>query len=227
MNSGKNLYKSSPTKKAKIKSKKVKKISSEENSEKDNENEINLLKKKKKREEKEENEQEKIEINQNMYNQYNFYPGLYVSPMQMQIQQINNQNTNYPELYQNIYYINNPYEFFANQGEIETYPNEQEKIKDIKESINNMFKRGIVNNIIGAFFIEESKNCVNSVDKKENLVNNDNSDENDLSNVNSEVEKEKNDNNVNKEKNKNDQENDINGNNILKESRLKKPVLIW
>lgn len=227
MNSGKNFYKSSPDKKAKIKSKKAKKISNQENSEKDNENENNILNKKKKREE---NEQDKIEINQNMYNQYNIYQRLYVSPIEMQIQQINNQNTNYPELYQNIYYINNPYEFFNNQREMETYPNEEEKIKDIKEIINNMFKRGITNNIIGAFFIEECKNYAKSIEQNEKSVNNidNNSEENELSNGNKEVIKENNRNHIDKKKySENNQENDINGNNISKESKLKKPILIW
>lgn len=230
MNSGKNFYKSYINKKTKVKNKKEKIISNEDDSEKNSENN-NLLNKKKKRDE-EENEQDKIEINQNMYNQYNIYQRLYVSPIEMQIQQINNQNTNYPELYQNIYYINNPYEFIADQRDVGYNSFEQEKMIDLKGSINNMYNRGIVNNIIGAFFIEECKNYIKPIDIEEKIVNDKKINEEKKLPISKGEEKqekkEENLNNKDKEKNKeNNQENEINENNTAKESRLKKPILIW
>lgn len=230
MNSGKNFYKSYINKKTKIKNKKEKIISNEDDSEKNSENN-NLLNKKKKRDE-EENEQDKIEINQNMFNQYNIYQRLYVSPIEMQIQQINNQNTNYPELYQNIYYINNPYEFIADQRDVEYNSFEQEKMIDLKGSINNMYNRGIVNNIIGAFFIEECKNYIKPIDIEEKIVNDKKINEEKKLPISKGEEKqekkEENLNNKDKEKNKeNNQENEINENNTAKGSRLKKPILIW
>ena len=167
-----------------------------------------------------------------MYNQYNIYQRLYVSPIEMQIQQINNQNTNYPELYQNIYYINNPYEFIADQRDVGYNSFEQEKMIDLKGSINNMYNRGIVNNIIGAFFIEECKNYIKPIDIEEKIVNDKKiNEEKKLSISKGEEKQEKKEENLNnkdKEKNKeNNQENEINENNTAKESRLKKPILIW
>lgn len=109
------------------------------------------------------NQNEKLEINQNMFNQYNFYQGI-MSPIGlMQIQQLNNQNINFQninnqEYLQNFYYMQNPYSFIPNDREFIYYEQEEETLfNDLKGHINNLCKRGISNNIIGAFFIEENK----------------------------------------------------------------------
>ena len=88
-----------------------------------------------------------------MFNQYNFYPG-FVPPFEWQLEQLRNQNINYQEYIQNIYYIQNQYTVFP--------PNDNEMLEEktftnLQEHINNIYKRGIANNIIGAFFIEECK----------------------------------------------------------------------
>ena len=162
MNSDKNLKNNFPNKKTKTKKQNPKISNDNLGSQKidKNEEEINLLNKKKKREENELNNNDKIEINQNMFNQYNFYQGLFISPNVMQMQPINNKDSNYQEIYQNIYYINNPYEFFPNE-ELQNYCPEPKTENNgggginLKDINNNIYKRGIVNNIIGAFFIEE------------------------------------------------------------------------
>ena len=183
MNSGKNFYDKQINKETKKKQK-----SKEQN---DNNNNINsekivikkeendLLNKKKKREKEEEideekeiNQNDKLEINQNMYNQYNFYQGI-IPSIEWQLQQLRNQNINYQELYQNIYYIQNQYNVFPNNNEIQPYFVEGKEFINLKDNINNIYERGIVNNLIGAFFIEECKEAKN-VDEKtiNNKINN-------------------------------------------------------
>ena len=72
----------------------------------------------------------------------------------LQMNPLNNNllNSN-QKIYQNFYYINNPYKI----NEILYTESSVEKYGNYKENINNTYKRGIVNNIIGAFFIEELK----------------------------------------------------------------------
>lgn len=205
----------------------------------DKKEELNLLNKKKKREEKELNKKnDKIEINQNMFNQYNIYQGLFIPPIGMPVQQINNEDKNYPEIYQNIYYINNSYEYFHNfPNGLEIKPCFQEsKIENnnnVQDTINNIFKRGIANHIIGAFFIEEingqkkddeennnNNNKINKNDKKVEVnpskLNKDNINENNKENSN-----------INDNKNKSIEPIYYNENNSNNENKLKKPILIW
>jgi len=89
--------------------------------------------------------------NLNNQNHFPFYPGMYMPPMQ-----INNQNPAYYNEYQNFYYLNPP-----------PYPLNQQMMGNpyyhqflmqqntLEDSLNIMYNRGIVNNIIGAFFIKE------------------------------------------------------------------------
>ena len=109
-----------------------------------------LLNKKKKREEiKQRNKIDKNKINNmDAPNPYNYYPNMYIPQMQ-----INNQNPAYHNEYQNIYYLYPPYNpqimppFIPNPYIIPP--------RTLEESLNYIYNRGIVNNIIGAFFIKE------------------------------------------------------------------------
>lgn len=86
-----------------------------------------------------------------------------------------NLNPNFPVNYQNIYFINNQQNMvFLNGVEDQFYSNELELEKEIniKDKINKILKRGIVNNLIGAFFIEELKEKNNSENEKK-IINND------------------------------------------------------
>ena len=121
--------------------------------------ENSLLNKKKKREEiKQKNKAEKAKTNKNSngMNQYNNYMGLYMS----QIQSINNQQQGYYEGYQNIYYyngINAPYQYQAQMIGYNPYFHQYilDPPKTLEEHAELIYQRGIVNNIIGAFFIKE------------------------------------------------------------------------
>jgi hypothetical protein len=112
-----------------------------------------LLNKKKKREEtKQKNKYEKNKINNiNNPNHYNYYPGMYMPPMQ-----INNQNPAYFNEYQNYYYVN-PQSYQMGQQMIgpQYYPPYIIPQNTLEDSLNIIYNRGIVNNIIGAFFIKE------------------------------------------------------------------------
>ena len=119
------------------------------------EEETYLNKKKKREEVKQKNKNEKIRVNnRNGINQYNnYYQGLYIPPMQP----INNQNV--PIDYQYCYF-NNPYPFPPAQ--IYGLPAYYQQYlmgppKSLEESLNNIYQRGIVNNIIGAFYIKEQQ----------------------------------------------------------------------
>ena len=78
-------------------------------------------------------------------NQYNYYPG-YIP----QMQPINNQNPN----------IINDYPYFSCQFPIYGFqqivtPYYMEVPRSLQENLQDIYQRGIVNNIIGAFFIKE------------------------------------------------------------------------
>ena len=89
--------------------------------------------------------------NINNPNHFPYYPGMYMPPMQ-----INNQNPAYYNEYQNFYYLNPP-----------PYPLNQQMMGNpyyhqflmqqntLEDSLNIIYNRGIVNNIIGAFFIKD------------------------------------------------------------------------
>lgn len=117
--------------------------------------EDSLLNKKKKREEiKQKNKSEKTRVNRNGINQYNCYQGLYMPPMQ----QINNQNPGFFNDYQNFYYYNTSYQYPPPQmiGFPPYFPQYMmEPPKNLQENLKNIYQKGIVNNIIGAFYIKE------------------------------------------------------------------------
>ena len=112
-----------------------------------------LINKKKKREEvKQKNKYEKNKLNNmNNQNQFQYYPNMYMAPMQ-----INNQNPSYYQEYQNYYYVNPP-SFSLNQQMLGPpyYPQYIIPQNSLEDSLNMMYNRGMVNNIIGAFFIKE------------------------------------------------------------------------
>jgi len=249
MNSEKDLKNNFPNKKTKTKKQNPKISNDNLGSQKidKNEEEINLLNKKKKREENELNNNDKIEINQNMFNQYNFYQGLFISPNVMQMQPINNKDSNYQEIYQNIYYINNPYEFFPNE-ELQNFCPEPKTENNgggggginLKDINNNIYKRGIVNNIIGAFFIEEYNEKKNNLIEEEKIINNNNKTNNEIKkeitfNLNNENHNNNDNNKENENENINDNKNIKNNNlnepndesNSNNDNKLRKPILIW
>ena len=125
--------------------------------------EESLLNKKKKREEiKQKNKSEKTRVNNRaVANQYNhYYQGLYMPPMPP----INTQNPAIMNEYPNYYYYN--YQFPPNMYPFPPYYQQYtiEAPRTLQESLNNMYQRGIVNNIIGAFFINE---CQENIKKNE------------------------------------------------------------
>ena len=243
MNSGKNFYDKHTNKDTKKKQK------SKEQSENNNENsqrivngeENNFLNKKKNRDKNEINEEkdisqnDKLEINQNMYNQYNFYQG-FVPSIEWQLEQLRNQNINYQEYIQNIYYIQNQYTVFQNDNELQPYLGGEKVFTNLKAHINNIYERGIVNNIIGAFFIEECKEMKN-VD--ENSINNEfdlKKDKKDDKSCNLKDVKKTEKNQKNCEKTNDIKNNNENINNQVidneeesndNEYKLRKPILIW
>ena len=89
--------------------------------------------------------------NLNNQNHFPYYPGMYMPPMQ-----INNQNPAYYNEYQNFYYLNPP-TYPLNQQMMANpyYPQFLMQQNTLEDSLNIMYNRGIVNNIIGAFFIKD------------------------------------------------------------------------
>ena len=84
-------------------------------------------------------------------NHFPYYPGMYMPPMQ-----INNQNPAYFNEYQNFYYLNPP-TYPLNQQMMGNpyYPPFMMPQNSLEDSLNIMYNRGIVNNLIGAFFIKD------------------------------------------------------------------------
>jgi hypothetical protein len=124
-----------------------------------------LLNKKKKREEiKQKNKFEKTRINRNGANQYNFYQGVYIPP----IQPMNSQNPAYYNDIQNYYYYNTSYQFPPHMiGMPPYFPQYMiEPPKNLQENLNNIYNRGIVNNIIGAFYIKECQEKMKNNEKR-------------------------------------------------------------
>jgi hypothetical protein len=113
-----------------------------------------LNKKKKREETKQKNKYEKNKLNNiNSQNHYNYYPGMYMPPMQ-----INNQNPAYYNEYQNYFYLN-PSNYPMGQQFMGTpyYPQFFMAQNSLEDTLNMIYNRGIVNNIIGAFYIKECK----------------------------------------------------------------------
>ena len=123
-----------------------------------------LLNKKKKREEvKQKNKYEKNKLNNlNNPNHFPYYPGMYMPPMQ-----INNQNPAYFNEYQNFYYLNPP-PYPLNQQMMGNpyYPPFMMQQNSLEDSLNIMYNRGIVNNIIGAFFIKDCQDRQRKSEKR-------------------------------------------------------------
>ena len=187
MNSGKYLYKIAPEKKSQIKKVNVsdiyiifqkpqfKYITNETISHFKKfisklyikEEEALLNKKKKREENKQKNKFEKNKINKNNgMNQYNYYSGLYMT----QMQQINNQNPPpyYGDYQNNLYYFNSPYQIHPQVLGMPPFFQQlvMEPPKNLQENLNNIYNRGIVNNIIGAFFIKECQEKKKNIEKR-------------------------------------------------------------
>ena len=127
-----------------------------------------LLNKKKKREEiKQKNRYEKNKTNRNNgLNQYNYYSGLYMAHMQ----QIGNQNPPpyYNDYQNNLYYFNSAYQMHPQVLGMPPYFQQliMEPPKNLQENLDNIYHRGIVNNIIGAFFIKECQEKKKNSEKR-------------------------------------------------------------
>ena len=122
-----------------------------------------MNKKKKREETKQKNKYEKNKLNNfNNQNHYNYYPGMYMPPMQ-----INNQNPAYYNEYQNYFYLN-PASYPMGQQIMGTpyYPQFLMSQNTLEDTINMIYNRGIVNNIIGAFFIKECQERQKNAEKK-------------------------------------------------------------
>ena len=129
--------------------------------------EATLNKKKKREEMKQKNRLEKSKMNSinniNPPSQYNIYPNMYMPPMQ-----INNQNPAYFNEYQNIYYLNPAQSYQINPQMMPPFIPSSYLMtpKTLEESVNIIYSRGIVNNIIGAFFIKECQEKQVSKEKR-------------------------------------------------------------
>ena len=129
--------------------------------------EATLNKKKKREEMKQKNRLEKSKMNSinniNPPSQYNIYPNMYMPPMQ-----INNQNPAYFNEYQNIYYLNPAQSYQINPQMMSHFIPSSYLMapKTLEESVNIIYSRGIVNNIIGAFFIKECQEKQVSKEKR-------------------------------------------------------------
>ena len=207
--------------------------------------EESLLNKKKKREEiKQKNKVEKSKANKNLnaINQYNNYMGLYMN----QMPPMNNQPQGYLDGYQNIYYYNNinsSYQFPTQMIGYNPYFHQytfMEQPKTLEEHIEIIAQRGIVNNIIGAFFIKEHQEKEKNNEKRKVPVamvefdddqDNNNSNANDGNNkVNNSNNDEKNKENDNEKKMENEKEDEKHNNSENKpneeKNELKKPEFV-
>ena len=210
MNSGKYLYKSSINKDSKTKKQNPKQMNNGYKISKNVKKEENSLinKKKKREEEKNINNKNKNEINPNIYNQG------------IQIENQMNQMS-----IQNMYY-----QYYQNQMEFNQFLPQKEYNYDIKEIADKIYSRGIVNNIIGAFFIDKCIEEEKQKNKEENNLEekiNSKSEEKELS---SEKENNTNENNEQNLKEIKNDENINTGNNIKdfqSDNKLIKPILIW
>lgn len=128
--------------------------------------EESILNKKKKREEvkqKNKTEKAKTKNNANGMNQYNNYMGLYMN----QMQPINNQGQGYIDEYKNIYYYP-PYQYPTSMIGYNPYFQQYiyEEPQTLEDNINMIYNRGIVNNIIGAFYIKEHQEKMKNKEKR-------------------------------------------------------------
>ena len=206
--------------------------------------EESLLNKKKKREEiKQKNKSEKTKINKNVngIKQYNNnYMGIYMN----QIPPINNQPQGYIDGYPNLYYYNNinsSYPFPNQMFGYNTYfqPYYMEQPKNLEEHINIIYQRGIVNNIIGAFYIKEYQEKLKNNEKRkvpvamvelEDEQGNNNKMDNNDENINQNEKNDIQENEVKNTENEKNGEDNNNNNNKNEETRdkneLRKPEFI-
>ena len=206
--------------------------------------EESLLNKKKKREEiKQKNKSEKTKINKNLngIKQYNNnYMGIYMN----QIPPINNQPQGYIDGYPNLYYYNNinsSYPFPNQMFGYNTYfqPYYMEQPKNLEDHINIIYQRGIVNNIIGAFYIKEYQEKLKNNEKRkvpvamvelEDEQGNNNKMDNNDENVNQNEKNDIQENEVKNTENEKNGEDNNNNNNKNEETRdkteLRKPEFI-
>ena len=131
-------------------------------------------------------------------NQYNFYPGMYMP--QIPQMQINNQNPAYFNEYQNFYYLNPSQAYQINPQMFPPFMQQTLMIqpKNLEESLNMIYSRGIVNHLIGAFFIKE---CQERQKRKVPISTVDLNDEQGEKNVNNNNEENNNADNFGKEEN--------------------------
>ena len=206
-----------------------------------------LLNKKKKREEmKQKNKVEKSKINKNIngINQYNNYMGLYMN----QMPPMNNQPQGYLEGYQNIYYYNNinsSYQFPTQMIGYNPYFHQYtfiEQPKSLEEHIEMISQRGIVNNIIGAFFIKEHQEKNNEKrkvpvamveldDDQDNNNSNNKDEDKKINNLNIDEKKKENNNEKNLQNeedgnNSNNKNNHLENNSNEEKNELKKPEFL-
>ena len=195
------------------------------------EEESNLNKKKKREESKQKNKIEKSKLNNiNLPPpQYNIYPNMYMPPMQ-----INNQNPAYFNEYQNFYYLNPAQSYQINPQMMQPFMPNSYLIapKTLEESVNIIYNRGMVNNIIGAFFIKECQDKqinkekrkvpvakVELDEKKENGNENNN-------NINNREEKEEKENIEEKKEEENKEEKNKDNNEQKNDNELKMPSMV-
>lgn len=131
-------------------------------------------------------------------NQYNFYPGMYMP--QIPQMQINNQNPAYFNEYQNFYYLNPSQAYQINPQMFPPFMQQTLMIqpKNLEESLNMIYSRGIVNHLIGAFFIKE---CQERQKRKVPISTVDLNDEQGEKNLNNNNEENNNADNFDKEEN--------------------------
>ena len=131
-------------------------------------------------------------------NQYNFYPGMYMP--QIPQMQINNQNPAYFNEYQNFYYLNPSQAYQINPQMFPPFMQQTLMIqpKNLEESLNMIYSRGIVNHLIGAFFIKE---CQERQKRKVPISTVDLNDEQGEKNLNNNNEENNNSENFDKEEN--------------------------
>jgi len=185
--------------------------------------EESILNKKKKREEvkqKNKTEKAKTKNNVNGMNQYNNYMGLYMN----QMQPMNNQGQGYIDEYKNIYYYP-PYQYPTSMIGYNPYFQQYiyEEPQTLDDNINMIYNRGIVNNIIGAFYIQECQEKMKNKEKRkvpiEKVELEEESDNNNLNNNKNNLDK-RNNNTYIKEESSSKEENikENNDKNIIKDN---------
>ena len=155
-------------------------------------------------------------------NQYNFYPGMYMP--QIPQMQINNQNPAYFNEYQNFYYLNPSQAYQINPQMFPPFMQQTLMIqpKNLEESLNMIYSRGIVNHLIGAFFIKE---CQERQKRKVPISTVDLNDEQGEKNVNNNNEENNNADNLDKEENDLDKKDKETGEEKKEEEKEKKEEL--